>query len=52
MTDYRRAKAKGASWFFTVNCAEHRGNHLLVEHIDSLRQVFRVCNLNCVNAPG
>ncbi|MCU7849626.1 MAG: hypothetical protein KZQ89_16870 [Candidatus Thiodiazotropha sp. (ex Lucinoma kastoroae)] len=41
MTEYRRAKVEGATYFFTVNCAERRGNHLLVEHIDLLRQVFR-----------
>ncbi len=41
MTEYSRAKVKGASYFFTVNCAERRSNHLLVEHIDLLRQVFR-----------
>ncbi|MBA1445337.1 MAG: transposase [Chromatiales bacterium] len=41
MTEYRRAKVEGATYFFTVNCAERRGNQLLVEHIDLLRQVFR-----------
>ena len=41
MTNYRRAKTKGATYFFTVNCAERRGNQLLVNHIDLLRQAFR-----------
>jgi putative transposase len=41
MTDYRRAHAEGATWFFTVNLAERRANPLLVENIDLLRQVFR-----------
>ncbi|MFV1997206.1 MAG: transposase [Acidiferrobacterales bacterium] len=41
MTEYRRAKVGGATWFFTVNCAERRGNRLLVENIDLLRRVFR-----------
>ncbi len=41
MTEYRRAKVEGATYFFTVNCAVRRGNHLLVENIDRLRQVFR-----------
>jgi len=41
MTEYRRAKAEGATYFFTVNCAERRGNRLLMEHIDLLRQAFR-----------
>jgi len=41
MTNYRRARTQGATYFFTVNCAERRGNQLLVEHIDLLRQAFR-----------
>ena len=41
MTEYRRAKLEGATYFFTVNCAERHGNHLLVDAIDSLRQIFR-----------
>ena len=40
MTDYRRAYAFGATWFFTVNLAERQGNLLLVDHIDSLRAAF------------
>ena len=40
MTDYRRAYAPGATWFFTVNLAERQGNCLLVDHIDSLRAAF------------
>ncbi len=41
MTAYRRPKQKGASYFFTVNCAKRRGNSLLVDNIDTLRQIFR-----------
>ncbi|MGF1613835.1 MAG: transposase, partial [Gammaproteobacteria bacterium] len=41
MTEYRRAKIQGATYFFTVNGAERSGNHLLVDHIDLLRQIFR-----------
>ena len=41
MTNYRRTKIDGATYFFTVNCAQRHGNHLLVENIDLLRQVFR-----------
>lgn len=41
MTEHRRAKADGATYFFTVNCAERKGNRLVVDHIDTLRQVFR-----------
>ncbi|MEZ5594062.1 MAG: transposase [Gammaproteobacteria bacterium] len=41
MTSYRRLRSPGASWFFTVNLAERRHNHLLTDHIDCLRDAFR-----------
>jgi putative transposase len=41
VTEYRRAKIEGATYFFTVNCAKRRGNRLLVEHIELLRKVFQ-----------
>lgn len=41
MTEYRRAHVPGATWFFTVNLAQRRGNRLLVQHIDDLRRAFR-----------
>ena len=41
MTEYRRATIPGATWFFTVNLAERKGNRLLVEEIDALRSAFR-----------
>jgi putative transposase len=41
MTDYRRFYIPGSTWFFTVNLAERRNNHLLIEQIDSLRAAFR-----------
>ena len=41
MTDYRRFYIPGSTWFFTVNLAERRNNHLLVERIDLLRAAFR-----------
>jgi len=41
VTEYRRAKIKGATYFFTVNCAERHRNRLLLDNIDALRQVFR-----------
>ncbi len=41
MTAYRRIYIPGATWFFTVNLANRRGNHLLVEKIDLLRAAFR-----------
>ena len=40
MTDYRRFRHPGASWFFTVNLAERKGNHLLVDKIANLREAF------------
>jgi REP element-mobilizing transposase RayT len=41
MTNYRRTYIPGSTWFFTVNLAEHRNNHLLVEKIELLRAAFR-----------
>jgi len=41
MRSYIRAKAKGATYFFTVNLAERHNNDLLVANIDVLRLVFR-----------
>ncbi len=41
MTEYRRAKIEGGTYFFTVNCAERHGNNVLTENIDVLRTVFR-----------
>jgi putative transposase len=40
MTQYRRARIPGATWFFTVNLAERRGNRLLVEQVCALRDAF------------
>ncbi len=40
MTEYRRFKQPGATWFFTVNLAERRGNRLLTDRIDALRMAF------------
>ena len=40
MTEYRRFHHPGATWFFTVNLAERRGNRLLVDRIDALRVAF------------
>jgi putative transposase len=37
MTGYRRFYMPGATWFFTVNLAERRGNRLLLENINLLR---------------
>jgi putative transposase len=40
MNEYRRFKHTGATWFFTVNLAERRGNRLLTDRIDVLRMAF------------
>jgi hypothetical protein len=40
MTDYRQAYVPGASWFFTVNLAKHKGNRLLTDKIGLLRNTF------------
>jgi len=42
MTNYRRIYTPGATWFFTVNLAERKGNRLLVENIDCLRNAFEI----------
>jgi putative transposase len=42
MTNYRRIYMPGATWFFTVNLAERKGNRLLVENIDCLRNAFDI----------
>jgi len=42
MTEYRRAHVPGASWFFTVNLAQRKGNRLLVERIDLLRAAWNL----------
>jgi len=42
MRTYVRTRVKGGIYFFTVNLAERRGNTLLVDHIDLLRQAFRL----------
>ncbi len=47
MTEYRRAHVPGASWFFTVNLAQRRGNRLLVEHIACLRSAFDKVRVAC-----
>ena len=41
MTEYRRARIEGATYFFTVNCAERRGNRILVENINHLRSAIK-----------
>ncbi|MBK1700402.1 REP-associated tyrosine transposase [Thiococcus pfennigii] len=41
MTDYRRLRIPGATWFFTVNLARRHDQRLLVEQIAVLGEVFR-----------
>ena len=40
MTEYRRAYAPGATWFFTVNLAQRKNNCLLTDRFDVLRDAF------------
>lgn len=42
MRHYLRMRAKGGTYFFTVNLAERRDNGLLVDQIGALRHAFRV----------
>ena len=39
MTNYRRIRFKGGSYFFTV-ALERRGSRLLIDHIDDLRSAY------------
>jgi len=41
MTEYRRTYIPGATWFFTVNLAECKKNHSLIDKIALLRKAFR-----------
>lgn len=41
MTDYRRCRINGGTYFFTVNLADF-SQSLLTNHIDTLRESFRV----------
>ena len=45
MPDFRRLFVPGGSYFFTVNLLERRGNRLLIEHIDALREAVRKTKL-------
>ena len=44
MTNYRRCRVPGGTYFFTVNLAD-RGARLLTDHIDDLRNAFRQVKL-------
>ena len=45
MPDYRRNRILGGTYFFTVNLLQ-RNSHLLVDHIESLREAIRVVRKN------
>ncbi len=40
MSDYRRVRVPGGTYFFTVNLRDRKGD-LLVAHIDDLRNAVR-----------
>ncbi|MBL6751755.1 MAG: transposase, partial [Nevskia sp.] len=42
MRTYTRARLPGATYFFTVNLENRRGNTLLVDRIEALRAAFRM----------
>ncbi len=50
MPNYRRAQVEGATWFFTVNLQQRRGNDLLVRHIDTLRE--SICHVRRLHPFG
>ncbi|NJO15945.1 MAG: transposase [Thioploca sp.] len=41
MRIYKCIKIEGGCYFFTVVLAHRRGNHLLIQHIDTLRESFK-----------
>lgn len=41
MTNYRRLRVPGGTYFFTVNCATRQNTSLLTDNIDLLRDCFR-----------
>ncbi|MDO5090616.1 MAG: transposase [Cardiobacteriaceae bacterium] len=47
MPNYRRLFIPNATWFFTVNLQERRGNDLLVREIDLLRESVRKVKRRC-----
>lgn len=44
MSNYRRLRIPGSTWYFTVNLAD-RGDTALVDHIDTLRAAYRATAL-------
>ena len=41
MTEYRRTRVPGATYFFTVNCYQRKGNTILIDNIEALRNAFQ-----------
>ncbi len=41
MSEYRRYRVPGGTYFFTINLLQRHGNSLLVERIDALRTAMR-----------
>jgi putative transposase len=39
--DYRRIWHQGGTYFFTVNCIQRKGNTLLIDHIQTLRDAVK-----------
>ena len=46
MRTYKRLKITGGCYFFTVILEQRRGNHLLIENIDALREAFKYTQKN------
>jgi len=42
MRTYKRARIAGGVYFFTVNLVERRSTTLLVDHLEELREAFRL----------
>lgn len=47
MTNYHRVKIEGSTYFFIVNLLERQSNTLLVQKIDTLREVVRKVKAKC-----
>jgi REP-associated tyrosine transposase len=39
--DYRRAWHAGGTYFFTINLLERQNNHLLIAHIDEIKNAIK-----------
>lgn len=41
MSNYRRYRVQGGTYFFTVNCLNRMNNDLMVRHVDILRKAVK-----------